>query len=139
MKIFKALSLIFCLIILAAAVVLGGIYLANYLLGDSIPSQSVLASCRRTYQNHQVTIINNLVQPQHTSASLCDTLTITNDDNLIRVIAFGPHQNHTAYDGVTEKVLTQGQALRVVLNQAGNFGFHDHIHPLTVGDFTVRQ
>ncbi len=87
--------------------------------------------------SHVVTIQNSVVTPSHTAAFLCDTLTITNLDDITRAIAFGPHENHVAYDGVSERIVAFGQSLKVTLVQAGNFRFHDHIHDEVQGTFTV--
>jgi len=89
--------------------------------------------------NHVMIIQNSKVTPTHITAPLCDTLTITNKDNIERFVAFGPHEDHVAYDGITEKVLTQGQTFKVTLVQAGNFRFHDHIHDEVQGTFTVTK
>lgn len=93
----------------------------------------------KTGVTHQVVIQNSQVQPQRTYGKLCDKMTITNRDNIQRLIAFGPHEHHTPYDGVTERLLSQNQSLTVTLNQAGNFRFHDHIHDVVQGYFTVSK
>jgi len=88
---------------------------------------------------HYVVFENNKVTPEHTAAKLCDTLTITNKDPRLRLAAFGPHEHHISYDGVSEKVLNQGQNLTVTLIKAGNFTFHDHINDALRGSFTVDK
>lgn len=88
---------------------------------------------------HAVTVHGNSVTPAHTTAKLCDTLTINNADDQIRLMAFGPHDHHQPYDGVTERTLAQNQSLTVVLNQAGTFTFHDHLDDAAAGTFTVTR
>jgi hypothetical protein len=87
---------------------------------------------------HYVVFQNNNVMPDHTVARLCDTLTITNQDNRLRLIAFGPHEHHISYDGISEKLLSQNQSLTVTLVKAGSFTFHDHIDDALHGSFTVQ-
>lgn len=94
--------------------------------------------CFPTYINHTVTIQNDKVIPENTVGTKCDTMTITNRDDAQRLIAFGPHEHHVAYDGVLERVLIKNQSLTVTLVQTGNFGFHDHIHDDVKGTFTVN-
>lgn len=99
----------------------------------------VVAPCTQHGVMHAITVHGNSVTPAHTTAKLCDTLTITNADDQIRLMAFGPHDHHQPYDGVTERTLAQNQSLTVVLNQAGTFTFHDHLDDAAAGTFTVTR
>lgn len=90
----------------------------------------------RTYQ---VVIKADKVSPGTTQARMCDRLTITNEDPVTRLIAFGPHEHHVPYDGVTERLLTQNQSLTITLNQTGAFLFHDHLHDEVQGGFVVSK
>lgn len=87
---------------------------------------------------HYVVFENNRVTPEQTAARLCDTLTITNKDNRLRLVAFGPHEHHISYDGISEQLLSRGQSLTVTLIKAGTFTFHDHIDDSLRGSFTVN-
>ncbi len=73
------------------------------------------------------------------SARRCDTLTITNEDSEAREVAFGLHEDHVPYDGVSERVLGKGQSVLVTLNETGSFRWHDHLHDEVQGRFTVRD
>ncbi len=99
----------------------------------------ITAACETKGQNHTATIADNTIAPALTKASLCDTLTIINDDEATKLIAFGQHDDHVPYDGVSEKALIKGQSLTVTLNQAGMFHFHDHIQDIAQADFTVTN
>lgn len=88
---------------------------------------------------HTVIIQHNIVSPAHTSAKQCDRLTIVNRDDVLRLMAFGKHENHVSYDGVSERVLGKNQSLTVRLGSLGTYLFHDHDHDEVHGDFTVRQ
>ncbi len=88
---------------------------------------------------HKVVIQHNKALPANTVGTRCDTLTITNLDDIQRLVAFGPHESHVPYDGVAEQTLAKGQSLTVTLVQTGNFRFHDHIHDEVQGTFTVRD
>lgn len=96
-------------------------------------------SCTKTGRDHLVVIKNNQAVPQHTAGNACDRLTITNDDDKIRLMAFGAHDHHRPYDGTTEKVLDKGQSLSVTLDQTGTFKFHDHLDDTVQGTFTVTK
>lgn len=97
-----------------------------------------MAMCTEKGQSRLVIIKEGLAVPASTNARLCDTLTIKNTDAQIRLMAFGVHDNHQPYDGVTEKVLDENQSFTVTLNQPGSFKFHDHLDDSAQGMFTVR-
>lgn len=125
--------------ILGIVLVIGStIYLSNKFLAKSSSEVPSSSSCQGNSVSHTVTIKNNHVSPEHTDGTICDTLTITNSDESIRLIAFGQHDNHVSYDGVTQKTLDKNQSLMVTFNQTGTFTFHDHFEDSVQGSFTVR-
>jgi len=79
------------------------------------------------------------VSPGHTDGHLCDRLTFINDTGAIILLAFGPHEHHISYDGISERVLGPGQSVTVTLIKTGSYGFHDHIQDKLVGTFTVTK
>ncbi len=89
------------------------------------------------HRAYKVVIENDKVVPVSTVAKLCDTLTITNLDDKDRIIAFGPHEQHVTYDGVSERNLGRGQNLTITLVQAGSFRIHDHTDDTVNGTFAV--
>jgi hypothetical protein len=94
--------------------------------------------CSVAKVSHMMVIQNNQVLPSNIMASRCDTLIITNNDSIRRLMAFGLHEDHVPYDGIAEQVLYKDQSLIVTLIQAGSFRFHDHLHDEVQGTFTVR-
>ena len=102
--------------------------------------QTVTAACTRIGTVHQVTIKDNTLTPSATiHGVLCDKLTITNEDDRLRLMAFGQHDHHQAYDGTTSKVLARGQSLTVIMNKTGEYTFHDHLEDEVVGNFVVAK
>jgi hypothetical protein len=96
------------------------------------------ARCERgLHDTHRVIIENGAVVPKHTSARHCDTLVITNLDKQQRLMAFGKHDKHISYDGVSEQLVAQEQSLTVRLVSTGTYLFHDHEADETSGTFTV--
>ncbi len=90
-------------------------------------------------QSHSIMIMNDKVEPAQTTGQLCDTLTITNMDDITREIAFGMHQKHVFYDGIEERSLKKDESFTITMNQTGTFHFHDHLHDETEGYFTVTK
>jgi plastocyanin len=128
-------------ILAGVAIYFGVTSLTNQYLGNRSDNVglSPTVTCRQKYTNHVVTITNDIIAPQHVQATLCDTLTITNNDDKKREIAFGVHSRHTPYDGVLQEVLAKSQSLTVTLNQTGTYTFHDHFQDGVAGDFTVTN
>ena len=94
--------------------------------------------CFQHAPNHVIVVKDNKASPHNTIGYRCDTLVITNLDNVKREIAFGLHDNHVRYDGVDEQALSKGQTFTVTLIQTGNFLLHDHLDENVSATFQVR-
>lgn len=127
----KALTILAIVVVLATAAIVGVAVATQGRSGD--------AACAKTGSNHAVTINNGRATPALTRGKLCDTLTITNNDSTDREIAFGPHEDHVPYDGVSERLLRHGQSLQITMDRSGTYRFHDHIHDDSIGKFTVTK
>ena len=137
----KKLVLVWALAVAGAGIMAGAtVALAGrYLSRPPVSSAAALpADCPSAGPTHQVVITNGRAQPAHVDAALCDSLVITNADNRYRLLAFGPHDHHQAYDGVSERMLGRNQSLSISLVQRGAFIFHDHLDEAAAGSFTVR-
>jgi hypothetical protein len=88
---------------------------------------------------HTITISGQTMVPDHINGKLCDQLNVINGDDELRLIAFGPHERHVAYDGIAEHALDAHQSFTVTLVQTGTFLIHDHIHDEVHGSFTVTK
>jgi hypothetical protein len=122
------------LAVVAAGICAYGVYfVANKVLG-----RSERMSCQTTPAEHFAIITNGQLDGAATQGSLCDKLTIINNDNQLRLMAFGVHDHHQSYDGITEKTLLKGQSMTIVMDQRGTFTFHDHLHDEVEGTFTVQ-
>ena len=99
---------------------------------------SLHAGCRPNQAVHEIVIKNNIAAPDHVSANRCEVLKITNLDTAGRLMAFGVHDHHTAYDGISEKALSKGQSFTVTLIQKGNFLVHDHDDEEVGSTFEVK-
>jgi plastocyanin len=102
------------------------------------PVNKAPITCRQTNINHTVIIQDDKVSPNHTDGHLCDTLTIKNLDSVTRFIAFGQHDHHQPYDGITKDTLNQNESFTITMDQAGEFMFHDHAHDEVEGTFSVQ-
>jgi len=125
-------------IIGSVGVILGTtIFVGKYF--TALHNQSHTLVCHRTGTNFTDVIQNDSLSLVQINGKLCDTLTIINNDPRIRLIAFGPHDAHQAYDGVTEKILNESQSFTVTFNKTGTFTFHDHDDESIKATFTVSH
>lgn len=112
-------------------------------VGASLVANSYLSSqktdCTTKGIEHVVRIKDNHVVPEHTDGKRCDTLKIINEDNTQRLIAFGRHDRHVAYDGVAERYVSQNQSVEVTLISVGDYLFHDHDDDEVFGTFSVSD
>lgn len=106
-------------------------------LSDQLSSANT-QNCSQKGADHLVVIKDGTVSPGDTTGKVCDTLTIKNEDDVTRFMAFGQHDNHQAYDGISERTLTKDQSFTIIMNKAGEFLFHDHLHDEVRGTFTAQ-
>lgn len=124
----------------AVAVIIFGIFMfSDNFMGGGNEKKTAANECTGSHKNHKIAIHNDQATPKHVEGSLCDTLTITNQDDRIRLIAFGKHDNHIEYDGVSERYLKKGQSLTVTLSKVGTYIVHDHLQEDAGGTFTVAK
>jgi plastocyanin len=122
-------------IVLIAAAAIGAFSIANS-LSDS---GKVSTKCQEGQHHHYDLVIkNDKFSPNSISATRCDTLTIKNLDNRGRLIAFGKHEAHTAYDGISERYLTKDESFSLTLDKTGSYIMHDHEEEEVKASFTVR-
>lgn len=95
-------------------------------------------ACQGVKDNHVVTISDSKVSPIAVQANLCDTLTFINEDNVVRLLAFGTHPKHNTYGGEEEEIVRKGYPKTITLNEAGEYNFHDHLHPTVSGHLFVE-
>lgn len=136
-------------------VVAGSIFIMNNLYHNMAPSDidkkliekegiyqingERTGACQGKGANHKVIIKDGQARPFVTEARLCDTLTFINEDDVLREMAFGAHPRHDSYGGETEVVVRKGRPKTITLNQAGDYLYHDHLDPVTNGQFIVRE
>lgn len=135
-------------------VVVGAVFIMNQLYLNMSPREQLkrvandeniyqvsgrlTGACREIHQNHQITIKNGFVTPYRIDAKKCDTLTFINNDSEVRELAFGEHDEHQPYAGLTELLLQHGHNETITLSEIGVYKFHDHLHEETAGEFSVN-
>lgn len=96
-------------------------------------------ACSGTHRDYQIFINDNTASPGHIDAKLCDTIEFTNQGETGVLIAFGEHEDHVAYNGITERMLNKGESFTITADHTGEVKFHDHIHDKVTGDIVVTQ
>lgn len=127
--------LIFLLVIAVVGVSAGTFWIGKNATKNQ---KAETVDCPAKGENHSVQIQNDQATPALTNAKLCDELTIINLDDKLRLMAFGVHDAHINYGGVSERPLKKGDSFSVTLNQAGSYIFHDHLQEEVGGQFSVH-
>ncbi len=130
-------SLLFLPIFTAVVILIG---IGTFLMGKNATKRETAAvqDCHFKGSAHTVEIKNDRFIPESVNAKICEELTIVNKDDKLRLVAFGVHNQHIYYGGMTEKVLKSDQELTVTLNQAGTYIVHDHLQEEVQGEFSVQ-
>jgi plastocyanin len=123
----------------ACMLIAGGVVGVTVALSHKYFTGETAGQCVGVHAKHTIAIQNDTITPAHTNAAVCDTLTITNLDDKRRLMAFGTHDHHTAYDGVSERVLNKGESLTVTLDKSGTFIVHDHYEDEAEATFSVTN
>ena len=122
------------LVVISIAILVG---ISAYVLTRK-PKSNALGCQGKTGLNYLVEIKDSQIRPAATVAKLCDTMTITNRDDVMREIAFGKHDQHISYGGITgEKTLNKDQSINFIFDKTGEYEFHDHDQEYVKGTFVV--
>jgi len=132
----KIISISILAVILAVAAAFGAVWAITSYLDHQYAS--LHDGCYPNQQSHSIVVKDDKAVPADFVANRCDTLTVTNLDDESREMAFGVHDKHTPYDGVSEKVLNKGESFTVTLVQTGHFKVHDHEHDEVEALFEVK-
>jgi plastocyanin len=123
-------------VVLAVGAIFGAVWVTHTQTAQAANGKR---RCENAQSKHYaVRIQDEKVIPAVTHAAKCDTLTITNTDAQVRLMAFGEHDDHVSYDGVSERQLGQSQSLTITLVKTGTYIFHDHADDVVQGAFVVR-
>lgn len=111
---------------------------ASDYLAKAKPGQADTGACQgKPYQTHTLIIEADKPSAGHIDARRCDVLTITNRDERLRNMSFGVHNQHQAYNGVTQKILAKDQSFSITLTETGSFIVHDHQQETVGSTFIV--
>jgi hypothetical protein len=128
-------------IILGVAGIGYGVYVAaHFYLGEEPHQPDIHAVCGdKKGVNHTLVIKHDTITPKEVNAQRCDTLTIINQDDKQRRLAFGEHTHHQSYDGVDGKLVGQNEQIMLTLTESGKFMIHDHFQDSVHAYFTVAE
>lgn len=111
------------------------LFVGPLLAGD----KSETNSCRHKGKELVALIQGNKITPDNIQAKKCDTLTIVNKDAPTRLMAFGEHDHHIIYGGISEYRLSTEQKFTVTLDKTGTYLIHDHFDESVAAHFTVND
>lgn len=94
--------------------------------------------CRVTGMTIPVAI-TGVSNPAIISAKRCDILIFSNGSSKHVDIAFGPHEEHYPYPGLTSDPLKPGQSSSLVLTKTGSYPIHEHITDVLIARITINN
>lgn len=139
MSILKIAALTGAILIGVAAIGFGVYTGATFYLDNKAHESDTVACDAVRGDVHMVIIKDNVATPEEIAAKRCDSLTIINQDDRQRRLAFGEHDHHSAYGGVEGKIVGKSEQLTVVLTEAGEFMVHDHFDDSVHAHFHVSK
>jgi hypothetical protein len=95
------------------------------------------APCATVGHTVTMTFVGGRFTPMALSAKRCDKLVLENRSGTLVELAFGPHEHHLAYPGLSESPLKAGADMTLVLSDSGRFALHDHIRDEAQATLTV--
>ena len=76
--------------------------------------------------------------PQTMTIKKGESVTWMNEDSALHDVASNPHPTHTDLPGLRSGTLQKGQSYTFRFDQAGNWGYHCHLHPSMTGTVVVE-
>lgn len=128
--------MVFVLILISGALALMATFQLADRYGDKVDETK---RCELVGKTYKMEVSNQSIDPKYIEANLCDKLTITNKSDKLRLIAFGQHEEHKSYDGISEKPLEKGESFQIELNRSGEFSLHDHLDESFIATFKVNE
>ena len=125
-------------------IILGGIYL--FTRGDNEASETSTQSTTQEVATESadiqseatVRISSSGFSPDSVTIKVGGTVTFINDDSADHQVASAPHPVHTDYPKLNVGVLKPGEMGTAEFDEAGTFGYHDHLNPSLTGKVVVE-
>lgn len=156
-------NIVFFIFTAGAIIILVGasLFIMKNLYANMLPDQAILkqaqdenisqingyetGACPVAKENHTVTIKNGQVEPKATYASLCDSLTIINEDTDRREFMFKRdatthnHESESGYGGLDTLSVEKGEPETITLNEVADLLIYDSLDSPTFGYVYIVQ
>lgn len=96
-------------------------------------------ACQGQHDNHQITLNDDTINPVHTYADKCDTLTFVNEDITAQKIMFGQPEQPTAYAGLSDITARDDRNKTITLSESGSYRFYSESNQEISGFLTVAE
>ena len=119
-------------------VVLATIGLVAFGIWSSSQRTAHNGPCQRVGKEYQLTLKNDVFEPNKLDIHQCDVIKIVNLDTQPFVLAFGVHNKHIEYPGFSEQRLEPNEFFALDAVQAGTYRMHDHLRDNAAVNITIR-
>jgi hypothetical protein len=132
-------TLIAALLIVAVAVIGLTVYSSSpKKAADTTPAPSA-ETCSTTGADVYLTVNDDGFDKPSLSAHRCDRLVLHNAGSQDHWPALGSHPHHIQYPGLPDRVMQAGETRSVVLVEAGDFEYHDHLNEEQEGQLDISR
>lgn len=94
-------------------------------------------SSEQSDQSATIVFTDKGFEPSKLSVKVGATVTVKNNSSEDVQFSSDDHPTHKLNQGMNLRVLAPGESAMFITNQAGNWGFHDHINDSFTGTITV--
>jgi hypothetical protein len=111
----------------AALATVGAVLVPAVLSSPDTTASTDTAACARLGTTHRLVVNNDSFSEPRLAVQHCDTVIITNQDDLTYELNFGQHDRHIFYPGFTSRPLLPGKSTTIHALRVGTFHIHDHL------------
>ena len=123
---------------LVIATIVGTVFASKKYLTSRDTAKESTSDCRKSGKSYEFVIENDVIVPSEIQVTICDSITVINRDNKQRLLAFGEHEDHGSYQGMSDLPLAKGQNVTFVAATKGTFLVHDHNQDEVSATFIVQ-
>lgn len=111
----------------------------GYALASHRPADAGSATaCTKPGQGYYLTVDHDKLSEDQLTVRRCDTITITNTDDLTYWFNFGPHSHHIQYPGFEPTLQHGHSSVTITAVQTGSYLVHDHLRDTAELHLTVE-
>lgn len=110
----------------------------NQVQTESQTSSPAPTQSASTQEKTEITLTSSGFSPNQITIKKGTTVVWTNNSGKVAAVNSGPHPIHSSYAPLNLGNFNDGQSLELTFNDAGTFGYHNHLNAGQTGSVTVK-